>query len=242
MYMIFKITKNILIVLTSLFVLAFPSLSFAATLSLQPVNGTFNRGCILGVDIMLDTENKQTDGTDVILVYDASKLVVTTADVINGKIYQDYPGNSVDSQAGKLSISGISSVSEPFSGKGLFATVHFKVLDNSPTGATQIKFDFDANNKAKTTDTNVVERTTIADLLTSVTDGNYVIGTGSCTATSTALKPQGAVGTPSATALPTKAPVVVKELPQGGIFDNTILVAALGAILTIIGVAGLALL
>lgn len=240
--MIYKILRPAFIVITGLLVLAFPSLASAATLSLQPLNGTFNRGCILGVDIMLDTENKQTEGTDVILIYDPSKLAVTTSDITSGKIYQEYLGLSVDAQAGKLSISGITSAAQSYSGKGLFATVLLKVLDNAPTGATQIKFDFDPSDKTNSKDTNVVESTTIAELLSSVTDGNYVIGTGSCTAPAggTAIKSQGAVGTPSATPLPTKVPV--KELPQGGIFDNTILVAILGTLLTILGIAGLALL
>lgn len=239
--------KYILMSFLALAVFSSPALAQAATLSLNPSAGTFNRGCVLGVNIDLDTQGGQTDGTDVILIYDPTKLSVKTSDITNGKIYQDYPGNSVDAQSGKLSISGISSVSEPFSGKGVFATVQFHVLENAPSGATLIRFDFDPNDKTKTTDTNVVERGTIADLLSQVTDGNYVVGTGSCAsqssgagATGNITGGQGQVGTASATPLPTKVPL--KELPQGGIFDNTIIIAAIGTVLTIIGIAGLAML
>ncbi|EKD90563.1 MAG: hypothetical protein ACD_30C00112G0004 [uncultured bacterium] len=237
--------KYILMSFLALVIFSSPALAQAATLSLNPSAGTFNRGCVLGVNIELDTQGGQTDGTDVILIFDPTKLSVKTSDITNGKIYQDYPGNSVDAQSGKLSISGISSVSEPFTGKGTFATVQFHVLENAPTGATLIRFDFDPNDKTKTTDTNVVERGTIADLLSSVTDGNYTVGTGSCVsqgqgAAGTTIGGQGQVGTVSATPLPTKVPL--KELPQGGIFDNTIIIAAIGTVLTIIGIAGLAML
>ncbi len=218
--------------------LAFPALSYAATLTLSPSSGTFNRGCNVSIKIDLDTTGTNTDGTDVILSYDPGKFTVLASSIVNGTIYADYPGNSVDSAGGKISISGISSVASPFNGKGNFATLNIKVADNAPAGTAAIKFDFDPNDKTKTTDSNVVERGTIADVLSSVTDGNYVIGTGSCIGgQGQALTGSGLAGTPSATKSP-----LVKELPSSGLTDTTTLLAIIGTILTIIGIAGLALL
>ena len=45
---------------------------------------------------------------------------------------------------------------------------------------SQVRFDFDPANPQKTTDSNVVEHSTISEILSSVTNGNYTIGTGTC--------------------------------------------------------------
>lgn len=82
----------------------------------------------------------------------------------------------VDSAAGKIVISGVSDIEKPFNGLGLLATLNVKVKDNAPLGPTSIKFDFDPNNLSKTTDSNVVERGTVADVLRVVNNGNYTVG------------------------------------------------------------------
>jgi hypothetical protein len=173
----------------------------------------------------------------VILSYDPTVLSIAQTDITNGKIYADYPGNSVDSAAGKISVSGIASVSEAYSGKGTFASLKFKVSSTAAAGATTLKFDFNPANKTNTTDSNVVERGTIADVLSSVTDGNYTVGTGSCA--------QG-IGAPAAT-LPVSNPVASSaslptRLPEAGLLDNTVVVTSVGMLLVILGVVGIAFL
>lgn len=235
-----------------LLALATPVSAFAATLSLSPATGNANKGCVFSVDILLDTQGAQTDGTDVILTYEPSKLTLATTDITIGKIYADYPGNSVDPQAGKISISGISSVSDAFNGKGTFATLKFKVSPTA-TGNTTVKFDFNPNDKTKTTDTNVVERGTIADVLTQVTDGSYTIGSGACgtggTGTTPGVSPSPIVGqggplstlppgtNASASSIPTYT-----SLPKSGLLDNTIVLTSLGVGLVLLGILGLAIL
>src|SRR3989344_4454303 len=155
-------------------------LAQAATLSLLPSSGTFNKWCTFSVEIKLDTTGAQTDGTDAILIYDSSRLTATA--ITSGNIYPDYPGNNIDDTSGKITISGLASVSSAFSGQGSLAVVNFTVKENAPTGATQVKFDFDSSDKAKTTDSNVVQRGTASDILNSVVNGSYTIGTGSCVA------------------------------------------------------------
>src|SRR5207248_2085251 len=71
-----------------------------------------------------------------------------------------------------------------------FATVNFTVLPTAPAGLTQVKFDFDPNNKLKTTDSNVIDKSTAADVLNNVTDGSFTVGSGSCAAQ---VAPQGGV-------------------------------------------------
>lgn len=243
--------KFVISLLVFVFWLSVPSMVFAesATLSLDPAKGTFNQGCSFSANVYVDTGGVQTDGTDAIIFFDTSKLNATS--VTNGTIYPDYPGNNID-PAGKVTISGLASVSSPFSGKGILATVNFTVLSTAAAGATQITFDFDPADKGKTTDSNVVQRGTVSDVLSSVVNGSYTIGTGPC----------------GGGASPTPAPVVV--IYRGGPYDATpparvtplqnldqlvdrtgkgagtpeltSTLAIFGAILTVLGILGLALL
>lgn len=247
MRMIMRILKAIGLSVSGLYFLLFPALAQAATLSLSPATGQANKGCTFSVNIELDTTGTATDGTDVILFYEPTKLSATATSVENGKIYSDYPGNSVDSAGGKISISGISSVSSPFNGKGTFAKINFNVIDSGSGNSTTLKFDFDPNDKTKTTDSNIVERGTIADVLSQVTDGDYTIGAGNCSSqaqsasdgTGSSLLPQGQGGQLSGSESGTIKPTV---LPQGGLFDTTIGITAIGGMLIIFGILGLALL
>lgn len=171
----------------------------SATLALSPATGTFNKSCNFSLKINVDTGGNQTDGTDAALLYDPSRLSVTS--IINGTIYEDYTPQTIDQANGKVILSGLSKAGSRYSGQGTLATVNFKVADNAPSGTTQVKFNFDPNNRTKTTDSNVVQTGTVNDILSSVTDGNYTIGTDSCTSP-----------TPSAT--PTTAPASSTPTPR----------------------------
>lgn len=230
--------------------LAFPKGAFAqaAVLSLDPSAGTFNKGCSFSLNVNLDTGGAQTDGTDAIIFYDASRLTATS--ITNGTIYPDYPGNNIDAANGKITISGLASVNSPFSSKGILATINFTVNNNASAGSTQITFDFDPNNKAKTTDSNVVQTGTVVDVLNSVVNGNYVIGTGTCGAqpspsvgprTIVPITPLPAGGTPSATIQPKPLPPT-ETLPPAGSSELTFTMIIVAGVLTVFGVLGLVLL
>lgn len=228
-----------------MFVLIRPAVALAASLSLSPSSGTFNKGCAFSLEIKLDTGGLESDGTDAILSYDQNKVTATS--ISPGIIYADYPGNSVDNDTGKVIISGLASVSSGYKSSGTpgtLATVNFTVKDAVATGATIIKFDFDANAPTKTTDSNVVQRGTVLDILSSAPSGNYIIGTGACTqgvpAPVTVLPRTGGQGaviisTPS-------AEIPYKTLPPAGSEQLTFTIAIVGSVLTILGILGLALL
>lgn len=226
-----KIINFIIIIIIINFI--FIPVASAATLSLSPSSGTFNRGCASSLAVDLDAGGTQTDGSDAILKYDPSRI--NAASITSGTIYPDYPGNNIDSASGKITISGLASVQQAFSSKGTLATINFSIPENAPTGATSVKFEFDPNDKAKTTDSNVVERGTIVDVLNSVVDGNYTIGTGACGSIITTPKGGATVSTPSAGA-------ITKTLPPAGTETFTYTIAILGSVLTILGILGLALL
>lgn len=222
----------------------------AATLSLSPASGTFNKGCNFSLDIILDTQSAQTDGTDAILFYDTSRFTANT--ISTGTIYPDYPGSNIDASAGKITVSGLASISSAFSGKGTLASVNFTVAAGAPTGASQIKFDFDSNDKTKTTDSNVVERGTVADILSSVTNGSYTVGSGSCASGSTGgttgstggTGRSGSTGGTGGTATASAQPKTIDQLvgQKPGTPELTFTIAILGSTLTILGILGLIIL
>lgn len=222
--------------------LASPISVFAASLSLSPATGTFNKNCAFTLQINLNTGTAQTDGTDAIILYDQSKF--SAQSISSGSIYSDYPGNSVDDNAGKVTVSGLASVNSPYTGTGTLATISFKVKENAQPGVSQVKFDFDPNDKSKTTDSNVVERGTVADILSSVTNGSYTVGTGACSSQTGVQQGAPGVGTPSATIAPTPTPRTLDDLTNGppGTSGITFAVAIVGSILAIFGILGLVLL
>lgn len=235
--------KRILPFIFTFYLLLFtlPAAAFAgpATLSLDPSSGTFNSGCAFSLNVNLDTSGTQTDGTDAILIYDTSRFTATS--ITKGTIYPDYPGNNIDAASGKITISGLASVSTPFSGKGVLSTVNFTVAKEAPAGVTQMTFDFDPNDKAKTTDSNVVERGAVADILNSVVNGSYTIGSGAC-GSQVVATPAPRVGGPDVISTPSTIFVPVKTLPEGGTPQLTSALAIVGLSLTILGILGLAIL
>lgn len=238
--------KIIIFITIITIILATPTAALAATLSVSPSTGTFNKGCSVTLTINLNTQSAQTDGTDAILAYDPTRLSATS--ILNGTVYSDYPGSNIDSATGRVTVSGLASVSSPFSGSGTLATINFTVLEAAPAGATAINFDFDPNNKAKTTDSNVVERGTVADVLSAVTNGSFVIGTGSCVSPTPGpggpaviYLPQGQTGIATPSAAPVY-PTPGTYLPPAGTQELTFALAIVGSVLTILGILGLAIL
>lgn len=221
------------------FFVATPASAQTATLSLSPATGTFNHGCSFSVDVKLDTGSAQTDGTDVVLFYDPTRFKANA--VRKGTAYPLEGGSSIDESKGMVSYSGLADVAQAFSGSAVVATVDFMVLATAPAGATQIKFDFDPNDKAKTTDSNVVERGAVTDILNQAVGGTFTIGSG--TGCSGAVVPTIVArggpdeATSSLEPLPTKVAVFPKT--PAGDAQTTIILSVAGSILLLIGFFGL---
>lgn len=234
--------KILSIISILLFGLIFASPALASTLSLSPSTGTFNRSCSFNLDVILDTQGAAADGVDVLyLNFDSSKFSATTIDTQN-KVFSDYPGNSIDNTAGKILISGLAAQGKPFTGSGKFATVSFSVKEAATTGATQMTFDFDPNDKTKTSDSNVAAAG--VETLNAVTNGSYTVGVGTCSGaqgtSTTTIAPNLGTGTTSPSA--TGGFIPVKTLPQGGTEQTTATMAIVGSILVILGILGIVLL
>lgn len=237
--------KKIILALTLFTYLLYPSLTFAATLTLSPASATFVRGCSYPVAILVNTEGKQVDGVDAILDYDPSRLTTTQDRIANGTVFPEFI-TSIDESTRKITIGGVTSVAA-FSGSGTFATINFTVPNEAPTGTTQLTFDFDQNDKTNTRDSNVVERATVVDLLSQVTNGSYTIAenkgscaTGASPSTAPAYTtPRGATGPQATDSAQTEQQPIYKQLPKGGIFEQTIILATVGTIFIALGIIGL---
>jgi len=159
------------IVLSSLLFFLLPSTISAATYSINP---ELSQTCTYSANVNLDTEGASVDGSDLVMLFDTSKLEILSVD--NGSLFPTYVGKTINTTAGKISLTGLASVTQPVTGKGVFAKVNFKIKDGAPQEQTGLKFDFDPANPLKTTDSNVIESRTVRELLTQATGFDFLIG------------------------------------------------------------------
>lgn len=249
--------KSLIIFVGLLFTLLLPEAAFAAsaTLSLSPSTATFNTGCTYSIDIMLNTDNQDTDGTDAVIKYDQTRIGPTASPVTVGTLYPDYPAK--DFQNGVISISGLESPGAVYNSKGTtakFATINISIPQSAPVGATQLTFDF---TKGSTTDSNVVQTGVVTDILGSVVNGSYTIASGTgCTpvvqtaSASAKLPPGPGIGgdtfsTQSAAIQPANPPCNQsnkKNLGNCGDVTPTLAFTILGGLLVIFASGGLIIL
>lgn len=118
----------------------------------------------LPVTVYIDTGGNKITGVDLIVKYDPKALEASSAGLITGQIFDEYPLKSVDSDKGLISISGLSSAKTSFLGSGQFARINFKP---KVPGKTAVTVDFQ---KGSTTDSNMVEVTESKDILENITN------------------------------------------------------------------------
>lgn len=226
-----KITSLLTGLLAFLFVS--PTLSYAATFALNPPNGTYNKGCKLDVQIILDSAGANVDSADAILLYNNAVLTLSQFPIQQGTLFPTYVPVT-DNSSGKVTISGLSNPNQPYNSRGTFATISFQVRPDAPAGPFTVRFDFDPNNRQKTTDSNIVENGTVAELLSGVTDGAYTLGSGT-PCNSTALTPATGSATISAQV---GSPVLSPNGTSPGINFPTIAIASSAVVLVVLGLLG----
>jgi len=131
------------------------------SLTLSSAKAEYKLGEQFVVDIIIYAP-KYVDGADLIITYDPKMLTAKPATL--GKIFSDYPQNTVDASLGRISISGITKQKGGVVPNGEFGKLTFVA---NAAGATKIAFDFTSG---QTVDTNVVESTTNKDILESVNE------------------------------------------------------------------------
>lgn len=141
-------------------------------LALVPSPGDFSPGSVFVVDVILDTGGVQTVGTDAVVLFDPAKLAVKAISL--GGVYPDYPRQTVS--VGRVEISGATLDPTGIAASGVLAQLTFAVLPNASLGSTGLSIEFDQTNKQKTTDANIVDRSSGSDVLDTVTDASIAIG------------------------------------------------------------------
>lgn len=132
------------------------------TISLVADKNQLKKGEKLTVAINISSEIA-TDGTDLIILYDPKLLSVNAQTPVTlGSLYDDFPLNKVDSESGRITISGISNKSGGTVANGLFGTVIFTA---KKAGVAKISLDFTAGS---TVDSNVIETDSGKDVLEKV--------------------------------------------------------------------------
>lgn len=222
--------RAITILLSLVATLLFSTPASAATLSLSPTSGSIGRGCSFSVDIRIDTSGVESDSADVVLLYNPQQ--VSASSIINGTIFTDYPGNSIDNTEGKVRIYALAASNASFTGSGSMATVNFIASSSAQLTQTPITLDFDPLTPTKTTDSNVIQKGSTTDILSSVANGSYTVSNASCLAglSSTTSQSQGQTASESAT---------VTSLPDTGTTENTLIFIGAGLVLLIVGIAGM---
>lgn len=116
-----------------------------ATLSLEPREATVKVGQTFGVGIRVEVKNGEATGVEAILAYDPEYLEVLDGDkeeigiqAVEIGFFDEYLGNKVDSEEGKITVSGINMSGERFS-QGTIGTILFKAKKQ---GETEVEFIF----------------------------------------------------------------------------------------------------
>lgn len=116
----------------------------------------------VAVDVTIETDDKETAGADVILKFDPNLLKPSTKFFEPGTIFNDYPGVRVDLEKGLVFASGIATTDTGFNGDALFGTFYFTP---QKIGSTKVDVLF---TKGLTTDSNIIDKESAADILSTV--------------------------------------------------------------------------
>jgi len=115
----------------------FAAIAHPAVLSFSPVSGEYPLSANFDIDIVVDVENIQSSGIDVIVNYDISILEVQDADqdtrgiqIKEGTLFPNYFVNSVNADEGRIKVSAAMQ-DEPVNivSSSIFATITFKAKE-----------------------------------------------------------------------------------------------------------------
>lgn len=133
-------------------------------ISLSAPKTSYKVADLIPVSIAIDIGPKEISGADVIVSFDPNVLEVVPNGITKGRIFNEYPLLAQDAKKGKVSVSGISTLKNVFSGTGQFATINFKA---KAPGKTSLVVNFQ---KGSTTESNLVEAASAKNILETVTN------------------------------------------------------------------------
>lgn len=136
--------------------------SSGGSISLNSPKTSYKVKEVVAVTVDINTGGKRIGGADLIIRFDPKVLEATPAGLLAGPTFDEYPLKFVDAKNGLISISGISSSGNGFSGSSLFATLNFRA---KAAGTTPLTVEYQ---KDSTTDSNLVEISSSKDILENV--------------------------------------------------------------------------
>ena len=180
-----KSIKYLVIVLS----LLLGSDTFAARFFLSPGEKSLPLRCESVLNIMIDSESKEINAADAILLYNPNEWIVSDQDLTRdgvqireGSIFDFYAGNTVDTKAGKIFLTGFNL--NPYKTKAeadIFGSIILKPLVEGRN--LSIKFDYTPN---ETKDSNIADVFS-NDILNTAGNGVYKVfsPTSSCSGDTT---------------------------------------------------------
>ncbi|MDP2691873.1 MAG: alpha/beta hydrolase [bacterium] len=147
----------------------------AAIFSLSPAAQTFRQECDSVVNMLIDTQGQMSNAADAVVLFNPNEIEIQ--EVQEGSLYEMYPGNQIDTSAGRILMTGFS-VLHPYNSTGAASTVFGSIIFRSKPGVTSTTLRFDFTPGASR-DSNVASLES-DDLLTGVTNGSYTFELGSC--------------------------------------------------------------
>lgn len=140
----------------------------AGKMILESPQKEYRAGESIPVSVKIDTGGAFASGADVILKFDSKVLEASSASLIKGTIFAEYPVARVEE--GVVRLTGITSLSgQDFSGSGIFATIIFK--GKSP-GKSMISFDY---TPTSTVDSNIFGPEVAGDMLKEVSNLEVIV-------------------------------------------------------------------
>lgn len=201
----------------------------AAILVLDPSTKSSPLGDNFEIKLDINTEGEQTTSADAVLIYDSNVLEVVNiqeGDGVNDPFYPDVFKNITNDEI--YIGAAVRDPTEVREGQGTIALITFRGKTET---ATDVKFDC---TPGKTSDSNISKNDKNAtDIIECdrVVNGRYTIGTGIGAP---------ATATPAPYASPTPIrfyPTATPTIPVAGSTETTVGVLAVGAVLTLLGIA-----
>lgn len=119
-------------------------------------------GETVSIKVLIATGGHILDGADVIMRFDPKIFEASQTGLIKGRIFDEYPLVSINSNSGVVSVSGVNSLKNGFKGTGQFMSLNLKA---KAKGKSVVTVDYQQNS---TSDSNLVEANTSRDILESV--------------------------------------------------------------------------
>ena len=212
----------------------------ASTLKCSPSTGTYNVGDTFSVDYILDTQNFETFGADVVATYDPGILTATATTSTSVTTVTSWGSptlNNIDTSLGKIELQYGSS-QPAFTGS---TTIGKATFSAAAGGQAQFNFtffqQFDDTTPGVATVWGKKDGVNLSNILTDVNNCIYVVNASS---SSISPSPTAASVSPTTTTTPTATvtggALTVTELPRAGRMENSIFIMILAGVFMSLGV------